>query len=761
MLLQFVTVLQGVLAPALLVMALSVMLTVGEGRDKPLSAYWRLAGFVVGFAGAVVFAALRATAVITQRTFVNYPTLWCCVILDVAVFVIVLFARRITADWHNHRALLDIANLVAALAIAATTFRALPDVILRLTIFVEPGDPIFTSDMLLRALGFALGAAVAIIAALIFRTMRSTAVRWSFTTAVLLLVALLFAQHFTDLAQILQSKRIVSFPTAAFLALVWGINHQRSLTIAMALVFAIPAIASIVMGFKVKPTGANEAIARTHIAFRRRAKAAGAFSLVAMICVTVCLSATVSVAMLGVVFDVGDKLNAELSTYGSNIVVQPQSDAVVSDLYNTGDSAGSASGSSSGSDGGSTSDGSAAADSADPTAFLKESDAQKIKTIFWAFNITNFAPELNIHADAGCVGSGAGSAGSAGTAGASGAAASAAKCKATNVPIVGTWFAKTLHMDSGESTVAGMNGMRSWWKINGTWPKDDSEQAMVGSALAAKLGVNVGDSVTLDKTIAVGADDNTNGGTGKTGKSSTERNRVKVKIVGIFDSGDSDNSAIYMPSIAAQTLANLPNSIDKIEVKALTTPDNDLARKASKNPNALTQDEWETWYCTAYPSSIAYQIEEVLPGAVAKQVRQVAALQGDVLNKTQAVMVLMTVLSLVAAAIAVANLMAASIGERGSELALLKAIGATDGAVSRLMLAETAVISLVGAIAGALLGSGVAQIVGHVVFGSGITMRPMVFVLVFVLLAVTVLVASLSSIRAILGLRPAEVLHGR
>ena len=116
MLLQFVTVLQGVLAPALLVMALSVMLTVGEGRDKPLSAYWRLAGFVVGFAGAVVFAALRATAVITQRTFVNYPTLWCCVILDVAVFVIVLFARRITADWHNHRALLDIANLVAALA---------------------------------------------------------------------------------------------------------------------------------------------------------------------------------------------------------------------------------------------------------------------------------------------------------------------------------------------------------------------------------------------------------------------------------------------------------------------------------------------------------------------------------------------------------------------------------------------------------------------------------------------------------------------
>ena len=37
----------------------------------------------------------------------------------------------------------------------------------------------------------------------------------------------------------------------------------------------------------------------------------------------------------------------------------------------------------------------------------------------------------------------------------------------------------------------------------------------------------------------------------------------------------------------------------------------------------------------------------------------------------------------------------------------------------------------------------------------------MVFVLVFVLLAVTVLIASFSSIRSILNLRPAEVLHGR
>ena len=435
-----------------------------------------------------------------------------------------------------------------------------------------------------------------------------------------------------------------------------------------------------------------------------------------LIAVTVCLSATVSVAMLGVVFDVGDKLNAELSTYGSNITVQPKADAVVNDLYNTGGDANS---------------GASGTSESDPTTFLKESDAPKIKTIFWAFNITNFAPELNIHADVNCASESAESVDS-------------VSCKASSVPIVGTWFAKTLHMDSGESTVAGMNGMRSWWKLDGSWPKDDSAQGLIGTTLASKLGVTKGDTVTLYKTTADGS-----------------RNKQRIAITGIYDSGDSDNNAMYIPSSTTQVLANLPDSIDKIEVKALTTPDNDLARKASKNPNALTQDEWETWYCTAYPSSIAYQIEEVIPGSVAKQVRQVAALQGNVLQKTQAVMILMTVLSLIAAAVAVANLMVASIGERSGELALLKALGATDAAVSRLMLAETAAISLLGAIVGALLGSGVAQLIGRVVFGSGITMRPMVFVLVFVLLAVTVLLASASSIRSILNLKPAEVLHGR
>ena len=451
-----------------------------------------------------------------------------------------------------------------------------------------------------------------------------------------------------------------------------------------------------------------------------------------LIAIVVCLSACVSVAMLSVVYDVGDKINAELSSYGSNIIVQPKSNAVVNDLY-----ASRTNSDYSNSQTLQTSQTLADAESQESTAFLKESDAAKIKMIFWAFNITNFAPKLTIYANLKA-NSSAESAESANSSSAK--STNSAKSANSVVPIVGTWFNRKLALASGETTVVGVQGMRSWWKmLEGRFPRDFKHEAAVGTNLAKSHNLKVGQRIKLTRS----------------------GRQISLKIVGIYDSGDSDNNAIYADSSQAQRLSNKPNMVEAIEVKALTTPENDLARKAAKNPAALSQEEWETWYCTAYPSSITYQIEEVIPGAVAKQVRQVSAMQGSVLNKTRAVMVLMTALSLVAAAVAVANLMAAAISERSGELALLKALGARDGAVARLMLMETAVIACVGALIGMIAGFGVAQVIGFSVFGSAISLRPMVFVLVFVLLAITVLAAAGSSIRSILHVRPAEVLHGR
>ena len=410
-----------------------------------------------------------------------------------------------------------------------------------------------------------------------------------------------------------------------------------------------------------------------------------------LIALTVALCASICVAMLGIVLDVGDKLNAELTTYGSNIVVQPKADAVVSNLYETDRDAA-------------------------PTAHLDESAIPKIKTIFWAYNIVDFSATLK-----GSV------------------KVSSSGGEVDDLSVTGTWFNKDLSLPTGETTVAGVTTMRSWWTMEGSWPADDAEQAVIGSDLAGRLGLSAGDTVTL----------------------TTPTGSRTLTVTGVYTSGDSDDDTLYAPLAVVQELTGHIGQVDQVEVKALTTPENDLSRKAAQNPAILSTADWETWYCTAYASSIAYQIEEAIPGAVAKQVRQVAAVEGNVLEKTQTLMILMTALSLVAAVLAVASLTTASLVERTGEFALLKAIGASSASVNRLILAETAVLGLAGTAVGALVGSGLAQLIGRIVFGSSITMRPMVYVLVVALISLVLLVATASSMRSILKIQPATALHRR
>ena len=410
-----------------------------------------------------------------------------------------------------------------------------------------------------------------------------------------------------------------------------------------------------------------------------------------LIALTVALCASICVAMLGIVLDVGDKLNAELTTYGSNIVVQPKADAVVSNLYETDRDAA-------------------------PTAYLDESTIPKIKTIFWAYNIVDFSATLK-----GSV------------------KVSSSGGEVDDLSVTGTWFNKDLSLPTGETTVAGVTTMRSWWTMEGSWPADDADQAVVGSNLAGRLGLSEGDTVTL----------------------TTPTGSRPLTVTGVYTSGDSDDDTLYAPLAVVQELTGHTGQVDQVEVKALTTPENDLSRKAAQNPAILSSADWETWYCTAYASSIAYQIEEAIPGAVAKQVRQVAAVEGNVLEKTQTLMILMTALSLVAAVLAVASLTTASLVERTGEFALLKAIGASSASVNRLILAETAVLGLAGTAVGALVGSGLAQLIGRIVFGSSITMRPMVYVLVVALISLVLLVATASSMRSILKIQPATALHRR
>lgn len=161
---QFNQALSGTIGPCLLVMSLSVLLTVGEGRNRPASRRWRAIGVAIGLAAAVVFAILRGTAILNRRSTVNLPMLILGVILDIALIAVIVRSQGIVERWRRTsasrvsadekddasvrraRLRMTVANGVAAADIAVTIFFAMPDVILQLTNFVDTGDSPFISE---------------------------------------------------------------------------------------------------------------------------------------------------------------------------------------------------------------------------------------------------------------------------------------------------------------------------------------------------------------------------------------------------------------------------------------------------------------------------------------------------------------------------------------------------------------------------------------------------------------------------------------
>ncbi|WP_246906104.1 DUF2318 domain-containing protein [Gardnerella vaginalis] len=295
MLRLFVTVLPGLLPLTLLTMGLSASLTVGEGRDKPLSARWRLYGLSVGTVAALIFAILRASVVINQRNFINMPALCVAVPFDIAAIAAVIRSSKTVENWREHPLAMHISNAIGACALAFTVFYALPDVILQLTIFVDSSTPPFTSDMLLRALGFVLGAAAAICISLMVRSLQATSNAISFKIAIVLSMIILLVQHVTSLLQIMQGSILLYIDDFSFSVLVWLINNNPLMIMTQISVFLIPAVASLVIGFKTAVVGENAAEIRTKRAFKRKSRKSALAALLAAVTVILTLTAGVSI----------------------------------------------------------------------------------------------------------------------------------------------------------------------------------------------------------------------------------------------------------------------------------------------------------------------------------------------------------------------------------------------------------------------------------------------------------------------------------
>lgn len=410
-----------------------------------------------------------------------------------------------------------------------------------------------------------------------------------------------------------------------------------------------------------------------------------------LIALTVALGVSLATAMLNVMFDVGDKVNQELKAYGANLNIVPKGAAFINDMYQLDED-----------------------NQSEASQFINEDQLVKIKMIFWAYNIVDFAPYLSV----------------------------AAEVDHHSVKVVGTWFDKHLQIPTGDEVNTGMLAMKSWWQIEGNPMTDDNLQsAMIGESLAKRLNLKIGDKITID--------------------SPKSHNSMALTIHNIFHSGGIEDNEIYVTLSTAQELANKKGLVERVEVSALTTPENELARRAAQDPNSLSRNEWDIWYCTAYISSIAYQLEEVMPDVRVKAIMQVAESEGAILQKTQLLMILLTVLSLICSALAISNLVTANVIERSTEIGLLKALGASNSAVALLIIIEMLIIGLIGGVIGYFMGLGFAQIIGHTVFGSSVEIKMLIIPLVGLMVLFITLIGSLPALKMMMFLRPIDVLHGR
>jgi putative ABC transport system permease protein len=370
----------------------------------------------------------------------------------------------------------------------------------------------------------------------------------------------------------------------------------------------------------------------------------------AMTVAAVAMGSAVATAMLGVMLDIGDRVNRELRSLGANLIVTPKGRALPVEIGGV---------------------------SYRPVArdeFIPEAAVPKIKTTFWHLNIIGVAPVLRAETRIGD----------------------------RTVPVEGR-------------------------RIEVPEP---ARNCILGSALARRLHMQKGSAVTLfgePFTVA------------------------RISETG----GDEEDRAIVRLDVL-QRLTHREGQVDAVEVSALTKPEDAFA---TRDPAKMSPAEYDRWYCTPYVSSIAHQIEEALPMAVARPVRRVADNEGKVLNKIRGLMLLISIAALASAALTVWSVMATTVLERRAEIAIMQATGAANRVVAALFAAEVAIEGAAGGLIGALAGAQLAAWVGEAVFQSR-TQSPALLVPLTVLVAVAVAIAGAAQpLRRSLALEPAVTLR--
>ncbi len=194
--------------------------------------------------------------------------------------------------------------------------------------------------------------------------------------------------------------------------------------------------------------------------------------------------------------------------------------------------------------------------------------------------------------------------------------------------------------------------LKKWWTINGEPAKTD-HQLVVGNTAAAKLNLKIGSKLTISGEL--------------------------FEVTGILDKTGSQDDQLLIGSLpTAQRLLNKPGTVSLVEVAAL---------------------------CSDCPvSDMVNQIAEVLPNVEVRAIQQVVKTRMHALDQFRTFSLAIAAIVLLIGALVVFVTMMGSVNERTREIGIFRALGFRRGHVVRLILMESAAVSLLAGLLGYLVG---------------------------------------------------------
>lgn len=344
-----------------------------------------------------------------------------------------------------------------------------------------------------------------------------------------------------------------------------------------------------------------------------------------------------------------------------------------------------------------------------PAELLPESGLDELRRIFWRNNVLGAVARLEARGE----------------------------LRGGPVTLIGVWVERALSgQGESEPLLTGARQVYKHWHVSGRWPA--RAELLAGATLARRLGLESGDE--LDVTAG-------------------ERT-ARLRLAGVLTTGEHEDEALVVRLSELQSLLGLEGRYATADVAALTTPENRLAERYHADPAALTPAEYERWYCTPYPGSVAADIQKAIPGSAARVVRRVSESQGVVLSRIDALVLVLALLTLAASGLAVAGILAAAVQERRTEMALLRAIGAERSAIALVFLAEAAILGLGGGLLAAASGSLLAAWLERAVFASSTGLHPALLLLAPALGLAVACLGSLWPVWQTLRQDTATALHG-